>query len=298
MLEVNDISKSFGTVKALNAESFQVQAGEIMGLIGQNGAGKTTTFRILLGLMNPDHGNVLFDQKTVNDQVLNQIGYLPEERGLFPKMRIEDQILYLAELKGQPRSITKEKIDHYFEKFEIKGKKTDKLKSLSKGNQQKVQLIVTLIHEPKYLIFDEPFSGLDPVNAQIFRDAILEEKQKGKCIIFSSHNMDNVEELSDQVLMLRNGQTVLKGSVKDVRNQYGRIKVFLESKLTRDDLLKIEGIKEIHEQNGVFEITLTDPAVGKEILSQVQAKGSFDQFSQKPLSLTEIFKLKAREDHE
>lgn len=139
MLKIENISKSFGEVQALSSESFEVQEGEIFGLIGQNGAGKTTTFRIILGLMKPDQGFITFNNQKVDDEVLNQIGYLPEERGLFPKMKIEDQVVYLAELKGQSRTITKEKIDEYFEKFEIKGKKTDKLKSLSKGNQQKVQ---------------------------------------------------------------------------------------------------------------------------------------------------------------
>ncbi|BDR58109.1 ABC transporter ATP-binding protein [Xylocopilactobacillus apicola] len=296
MLKIENISKSFGEVQALSSESFEVQEGEIFGLIGQNGAGKTTTFRIILGLMKPDQGFITFNNQKVDDEVLNQIGYLPEERGLFPKMKIEDQVVYLAELKGQSRTITKEKIDEYFEKFEIKGKKTDKLKSLSKGNQQKVQLMVTLIHDPKYIIFDEPFSGLDPVNAQIFRDAILEEKKKGKCIIFSSHNMDNVDELSDQLIMLKNGKVILDGTVKDVRNSYGRIKVFLESQLSAEDLEQIAGIKELKEKDGRFEITLNDPAVGKEILTKAQAKGNFQEFSQQPLSLDEIFKIKAREN--
>ncbi|BDR56032.1 ABC transporter ATP-binding protein [Xylocopilactobacillus apis] len=296
MLKVDNVSKSFGDVQALTDESFEVHKGEILGLIGQNGAGKTTTFRIVLGLMKPDYGNVKFDDQKVDEEVLNKIGYLPEERGLFPKMKIEDQVVYLAELKGQSRQVTKNKIDEYFEKFEIKGKKNDKLKSLSKGNQQKVQLMVTLIHNPDFIIFDEPFSGLDPVNAQIFRDAILEEKEKGKCIIFSSHNMDNVEELSDRIMMLKNGNTILNGTVKEVRNSYGRIKVFLESQLTAEDLEQISGIKDLKEKDGRFEITLSDPEVGKEILAQAQAKGSFQEFSQQPLSLDEIFKIKAREN--
>ena len=296
MLKVEHIGKSFGDLQALVDESFEVQEGKILGLIGQNGAGKTTTFRIILGLMKSDHGKVTFDNKKVDDTILNQIGYLPEERGLFPKMRIEDQILYLAELKGQDASVIKPKIDEYFEKFEIKGKKTDKLKSLSKGNQQKVQLIVTLIHKPKYLIFDEPFSGLDPVNAEIFKKEILEERDKGKCIIFSSHNMENVDELSDRLLMLKSGNVVLNGTVQDIKNSYGRLKVFLESKLTAEDLAQIPGIQELKEKDGRFEITLVKPEVGKQILTEAQAKGSFEEFSQKPLSLDEIFKIKVRED--
>ncbi|MCT6892604.1 MAG: ATP-binding cassette domain-containing protein [Bombilactobacillus mellifer] len=295
MLKIKNIDKSFGSLQALSNVSFEVKEGEILGLIGQNGAGKTTTFRIILGLLQPDQGMVKFSGSKVNSQVLNQIGYLPEERGLFPRMRIMDQIIYLAELKGQSRAVTKTKIDEYFERFEIKGKKTDKLKNLSKGNQQKVQLIVTLIHDPKYLIFDEPFSGLDPVNAQIFKEAILAEKAKGKCIIFSSHNMDNVEELSDNLIMLKSGKEVLSGSVSDIRNAYGRVKVFLESSLTSSDLSKISGIKDIKEKSGRYELTLKDPSIGPKILKQVEKTGDFLEFSQQPLTLDEIFKMKVRE---
>lgn len=298
MLRVQNIKKNFNSLKALNGVSFAVEEGEILGLIGQNGAGKTTTFRIILGLMSPDQGKVEFSGESVNSQILNQIGYLPEERGLFPQMRIVDQIIYFAKLKGQSQSVTKAKIDEYFERFAVKGKKTDKLKSLSKGNQQKIQLMVTLIHNPKYLILDEPFSGLDPVNAQIFKDAILAEKAQGKCIIFSSHDMANVDALSDDLVMLKAGQPVLTGSVSEVRNAYGRIKVFLESALTASDLAKISGIKQIKHKGDRFELTLTDPKVGPEILAQAQAKGVFQEFSQQPLSLDEIFKMKAQDADE
>ncbi|HGL5840012.1 ABC transporter ATP-binding protein, partial [Enterococcus faecium] len=184
----------------------------------------------------------------------------------------------------------------WMEKFQVKGKKTDKVKSLSKGNQQKVQLIATLIHEPKLIILDEPFSGLDPVNAELLKDGILELKKHGSCVIFSSHNMDNVEKICDHLIMLRNGKMVLNGKVHEIRESFGRTKLFLESGLSQQEVEEIEGVKKVilHEDN-TLEITLEDPEAGKEIFTRATQFGYIPMFNQQPPTLEEIFKLKAGE---
>ena len=233
MLEAKNLKKSFGDLTAVNDVSFTIKQGEILGMIGQNGAGKTTTFRLILDFLTADSGEVLWNGKPLTKEDYNVIGYLPEERGLYPKVTIEDQLIYFARLRGKTKKEVKPLIDMWMEKFQVKGKKTDKVKALSKGNQQKVQLIATLLHDPKLVILDEPFSGLDPVNAGLLEAGIKELKDRGACVIFSSHNMNNVEEICDHLLMLRDGSAVLKGTVKEIREQFGRTKLFLETTMSQ-----------------------------------------------------------------
>ncbi|MBP2099709.1 ABC transporter ATP-binding protein [Enterococcus rivorum] len=294
MLEVKNLVKTFGDFKALDNVSFEIPDGKILGLIGQNGAGKTTTFRLILDFLSADSGTVLWNGHKISGKDYNTIGYLPEERGLYPKVSIQDQLIYFAELRGKTKKEIEPKIDEWMEKFKVKGKKTDKVKSLSKGNQQKVQLIATLIHEPKLVILDEPFSGLDPVNAELLKDGILELKAKGSCVIFSSHNMDNVEKICDHLVMLKNGKMVLDGKVHEIRERFGRTKLFLESSLTAEDVLAVEGVKSaIKRDDGVLEATLTDPKAGEEIFARATQFGYIPMFNQQPPTLEEIFKMKA-----
>ncbi len=294
MLEAKNLVKTFGTYTAVDGLSFTIKDGEIMGLIGQNGAGKTTTFRLILDFLQADRGEVLWNGQLLDTKDYNTIGYLPEERGLYPKVSIQDQLIYFARLRGKKKKEIVPKIDEWMEKFQVKGKKTDKIKSLSKGNQQKVQLIATLIHEPKLVILDEPFSGLDPVNAELLKNGIIELKKKGSCVIFSSHNMDNVAKICDHLIMLKDGKTVLNGKVHEIRESFGRTKVFLESGLSKTDLSQMAGVHEVIErEDGSFELTLTDPQVGQEIFAQATANGYIPMFNQQPPTLEEIFKLKA-----
>ncbi|MBO0481570.1 ABC transporter ATP-binding protein [Candidatus Enterococcus courvalinii] len=296
MLEVTDLVKTFGDYTAVDHVSFRIPDGKIMGLIGQNGAGKTTTFRLILDFLTQDQGEILWNGKPLGEKEYDIIGYLPEERGLYPKVTIQDQLIYFAELRGKTRKEIEPKIDFWMEKFQVKGKKTDKVKSLSKGNQQKVQLIATLIHEPKLIILDEPFSGLDPVNAELLKDGILELKAKGSCVIFSSHNMDNVEKICDHLIMLRNGKMVLNGKVHEIRESFGRTKLFLESDLTQAEVAGVEGVqKVVKREDDSLEITLSDPEAGKEIFTRATQFGYIPMFNQQPPTLEEIFKLKAGE---
>ncbi|WP_086347428.1 ABC transporter ATP-binding protein [Candidatus Enterococcus clewellii] len=299
MLEVKNLVKTFGDFTAVDDISFEIPDGKILGLIGQNGAGKTTTFRLILDFLTQDKGTVLWNGHELTEKDYNDIGYLPEERGLYPKVSIEEQLIYFAELRGKSKQEIKPKIDEWMEKFKVKGKKTDKVKSLSKGNQQKVQLIATLIHEPKLVILDEPFSGLDPVNAELLKDGIIELKQKGSCVIFSSHNMDNVEKICDHLLMLRSGKIVLNGKVHEIRESFGRTKVFLESSLSAEEVASIDGVSSaIKRGDGIVDATLSDPKAGEEIFTRATQFGYIPMFNQQPPTLEEIFKMKAGEPNE
>ncbi|KMO61996.1 sodium ABC transporter ATP-binding protein, partial [Lacticaseibacillus rhamnosus] len=226
MLEVKDLVKTFGTMTAVDHVSFTVKPGEIMGLIGQNGAGKTTTFRMILNFLTPDAGTISWNGQPLTAKDYDIIGYLPEERGLYPKMRVQDQIVYFARLRGMKTAEIKARIPEWLERFQVKGRATDKIKDLSKGNQQKVQVIATMIHMPKLVILDEPFSGLDPVNASLLMAGIEMLKDNGAAIIYSSHDMANVEAISDHLVMLKQGRMVLNGAVNAIRESFGRTKLF------------------------------------------------------------------------
>ncbi|MBM6613325.1 ABC transporter ATP-binding protein [Desemzia sp. RIT804] len=299
MLEAKHLKKTFGPLTAVDDVSFTINEGEILGMIGQNGAGKTTTFRLILDFLTSDSGEILWNGRPLTKADYNIIGYLPEERGLYPKVTIEDQLIYFGRLRGKSKKEVKPLIDMWMEKFKVKGKKTDKVKSLSKGNQQKVQLIATLLHEPKLVILDEPFSGLDPVNAGILEEGIKELRQQGACVIFSSHNMNNVEEICDHLLMLRDGAVVLKGPVKEIREQFGRTKLFLETPMSQQELNELPGVENVKKTNeGIYLLDLEDASYGKQIFDIVTKDGFIPTFSQQPPTLEEIFKLKAGEPHE
>lgn len=219
-LEINHVSKSYGTKKALNDISIQVPRQSIYGLLGPNGAGKTTLIRILNQITMPDSGEVLLDGKPLSSNDIAQIGYLPEERGLYKKMKVGEQAIYLAQLKGMGKKEAEKRLRHWFVKFEIASWWDKKVEELSKGMQQKVQFIVTVIHEPKLLIFDEPFSGFDPINVNLLKHEILELRDKGATILFSTHNMASVEELCDNIMLINKGEKILEGSVYDIKQRY------------------------------------------------------------------------------
>lgn len=294
MLKVEHLVKTFGNYTAVNDVSFEIPNGTILGLIGQNGAGKTTTFRLILDFIAADSGDITWNGKPVSKEIYNTIGYMPEERGLYPKETIENQLLYFAALRGMKRKEASEGIDKWMKEFQVKGKRTDKLKSLSKGNQQKVQLIATLLHEPKLIILDEPFSGLDPVNASLLKDAIIALKAKGASVIFSSHNMDNVEKISDHLVMLKSGSMVLNGEIHEIRESYGRTKLTLEAPVTKEELLSIDGVLNVvNDENGGFLIQLRDEAVGRKVFEIANKDNYIPVFNQQPPSLEEIFKMEA-----
>lgn len=296
MLEVKDLKKSFGSLTAVDGVNFTIEKGQIMGLIGQNGSGKTTTFRMILKLLNADEGSVSWNDQPFSKEFFDHVGYLPEERGLNQKMTIEHQILYFARLRGKKNSEIEPLIDGWLNEFEVVGERKDKIKSLSKGNQQKVQLICTLIHEPDLIILDEPFSGLDPVNAGLLEEGIRKARDRGASIIFSSHNMNNVEELCDNLVMLKKGRQVLYGTIREIRESFGRTRLFLESSLSKEEIENIAGVESVSGvEEGIYHIQLRDAEVGRQIFDLATHDGYIPTFSQQPPTIEEIFKQIAGE---
>ena len=219
-LEIRNVSKTYGSKRVLNNISIAVPRQSIYGLLGPNGAGKTTLIRILNQITMPDSGEILLDGKPLSPNDIANIGYLPEERGLYKKMKVGEQAIYLAQLKGLSAREAEKRLRQWFVKFEIQNWWDKKVEELSKGMQQKVQFIVTVIHEPKLLIFDEPFSGFDPINVNLLKREIIELRDKGATILFSTHNMASVEELCDNIMLINHGEKILEGKVYDIKQQY------------------------------------------------------------------------------
>lgn len=296
MLTVSHITKRFGDLVVVDNVSFSIPKGHIMGLIGQNGSGKTTIFRMILGFLTPeDQGKVLWKDQPLTQEDYNTIGYLPEERGLDDKLTIEQQVLYLAQLRGMEKAVIQERLDQWMKRFNVKGEKTDKIRSLSKGNQQKVQLMASLIHEPSLIILDEPFSGLDPVNADLLKAGILYLKEKGSSIIFSSHNMANVEELCDSLVMIHYGKEILNGTIEEVRNSYGRVNLTIESpNWTEESLSLLEGVQSVQSKgNHQYLLKLEDEDYAKQVFERITEGQYIPVFNQQAPSLEEIFKYEA-----
>ncbi len=220
LLVTNSVSKNFGDFKALNNVSIEVPTGSIFGLLGPNGAGKTTLIRIINQITMPDSGTVLLDGKPLQPSDIQHIGYLPEERGLYKSMKVGEQALYLAQLKGMSKSEAKQRLKYWFEKLEIGDWWNKKIQELSKGMAQKIQFVVTVLHQPKLLIFDEPFSGFDPINANLIKDEILQLRNEGATVIFSTHRMESVEELCDHIALIHKSNKILDGKLQDIKRNY------------------------------------------------------------------------------
>lgn len=238
LLEANNISKNFGEFQALSEVSIQVPKGSIFGLLGPNGAGKTTLIRIINQITIPDTGQVILDGEPLNPKHIQNIGYLPEERGLYKSMKVGEQALYLAQLKGLSYKEAKKRLNYWFEKFEIGHWWDKKIQELSKGMAQKIQFIVTVLHQPKLLIFDEPFSGFDPINANLIKDEILQLRDEGATVIFSTHRMESVEELCDHIALIHQSKKILEGNLNDIKRTY-KTNTF-EVGLNAQDLVQLE----------------------------------------------------------
>lgn len=294
MIEIKNLSKNFGDLRALGDVSFNVNRGELFGVIGQNGAGKSTLFRSMMNFYDHFDGQILYEGEKMSKVPLEKIGFLPEERSLSPKKTIREEIKYFARL-NQMKNLDEKTLQNYFDRFEIKGTLDDKIKSLSKGNQQKVQLLASLIYKPEFLILDEPFSGLDPYNANLLMGIIKEINAEGTTIIFSSHNMENVEYLCDRLIMLKNGKIVLNGFPNEIRNSYEKDIVRVRTEADLSELFREYDIK---RESNLWTIRLENEADGREIFANLSEKlGYLEMFSQEPPSLNEIFARKV-EDNE
>ena len=295
MLEIKNVSKSFGRLKALDHVSFNVNKGDLFGIIGQNGAGKSTLFRCIMDFFDSYEGEILYDNKQVRKVPLEKIGFLPEERSLSPKKTVAEEIRYFARLNLM-KNLDQKTLEAYFNKFEIKGSLKDKIKDLSKGNQQKVQLLASLIYKPEFVILDEPFSGLDPYNIRLLQDIIKEINESGTTIIFSSHNMENIEDMCKKLVMLKNGQVVLEGSPKEIRNSYPKDKLLIECEGDISDILNDFAITYTKDSN-TYRIKLNDPSDGRKIYQRLREKFDYiPVFAQTPPNLNEIFTRKVEEN--
>lgn len=289
MLKVSGLRKDFATVRAVDGVSFEVRRGEIFGLLGRNGAGKTTTIRMVLNILKPDAGEILFDGQPFSDVTRNLVGYVPEERGLYRKSKLLDTILYFAGLRGMSPARARAEAERWLDRFSLRLFANRKVEELSKGNQQKVQFIVSIIHDPHLVVLDEPFSGLDPVNQILLKDILLELKQRGKAIIFSTHQMDQAERLSDSLCLIDHGRVVLSGSVREVKRRYGSNSVHVEYEGDGAFLRLLSGVRSALLYENSAELQLENEADPQEILAQMVGKLEIHKFELREPSLHSIF---------
>ncbi|MDP4174290.1 MAG: ATP-binding cassette domain-containing protein [Bacteroidota bacterium] len=289
-LEVRNLSKSFGNIKAVSNASFAVPEHSIFGLIGRNGAGKTTTIRMMMNIYLPDSGEVVFQGVKVGQDFNSRVGYLPEERGLYKKMKVLETLLFFAELKGKSGKAVERKALEYLERFQLSDRKLSKIEDLSKGNQQKVQFITTILHDPDFIILDEPFSGLDPVNTNLLKEIILELKEKGKVIILSTHLMDFAEKMCDHIAMIDKGKVILNGALDEIKSKYSQKNVSLSYQGDISFLKTNPIIEKIMDFGNVTGIRVKEPQHTKELLRLlVENDITVKRFDANEISLNEIF---------
>lgn len=287
-LELKNITKSFGNKKVLKDINFEVESGVSLGILGRNGAGKTTTIRILMDVFPQDEGTILVNGKEINRNEL-KFGYLPEERGLYPKKKVMEQLIYFTMLKGISNKDAIKSINYWLERLSMSEYKNKKIETLSKGNQQKIQLIAAIAHNPDIIVLDEPFSGLDPVNSKILKDVVKEEIKSGKIVLFSSHQMNYIEEFCDNILIINNGKVVLYGNLKEIKHNYVRDKLLVSSKDSNKILNDNEVNKNIEVLNDYLLIKLDDCNSKKSVMSYLTKTYEIDEIKVYEPSLNDIF---------
>ena len=289
MLKVENVTKYYDDNLAVDNLSFEVNDGEIFGLLGVNGAGKTTTFRMILGLIDKNKGNITLDGKKIDYSVTDKIGFLTEERSLMLKLTVKEQAIYYGTLKGMKEKDILKKLDYYLEKFKISEYKNRKIKELSKGNQQKIQFICAIINDPKLLILDEPFSGLDPLNVEDFMKVIREFRDKGTSIIFSSHRMEHVELFCEKLVILVKGKSVLSGSLKEIKKNYQKKNIIIDASVDENILRSLKGIEEVNKVSNEFIVKIKSDKYIKTVFDYVKECDNVLKFSVEDASLNEIF---------
>ena len=298
MLKVEHVTKYYDDFRAVNDLSFEVKDGEIFGLLGVNGAGKTTTFRMIMGLLDKTEGNITLNDKKIDYSVSDEIGFLTEERSLLPSKTVLEQAIFYGVLKGLTEKEIEKRLDKYLDEFGITDYKNKKIKELSKGNQQKIQFIISIIHEPKLLILDEPFSGLDPINVEMFKKEILRLKKKGTMIIFSSHMMEHIEYFCDSLIILVKGNTVLEGKLTKIKKDFRKKNVKVQASLDEKEILKVKGVEGIEKNKNEYTIKLEDESYVNDLFKAISKYDNVTKFVVEEPTLNEIFVSKVGEVYE
>ncbi|HEY6274663.1 MAG TPA: ATP-binding cassette domain-containing protein [Terriglobales bacterium] len=288
-IELKNVRKSYDQFVAVDDLSFQIEQGAVFGLLGPNGAGKTSTIRMMIGITVPDAGEIQMFGKPFERSSLNRVGYLPEERGLYKKMKVVDQLIFLGQLHGLDAARARRQALAWSERMEISGWLEKKVEELSKGMQQKIQFISTLLHEPDFIIMDEPFGGLDPVNAALLKDALLDLKGKGKTILFSTHRMDQVEKLCDTICLINRGKSVLQGDLKEIKARHGKSNVQIEYEGDGNFLSQSQLVGSYNNYGNYVEVRLAEGADPQQLLHLVAERSRVSKFELMEPSLEEIF---------
>jgi len=288
-IELENVSKIFGKFPAVDGLSFRVPQGVAFGLLGPNGAGKTTTIRMIMNITAPDRGEIRILGNPMDRETQNRIGYLPEERGLYRKMKVIDHLLFLAAIKGVSRDVAKKRIDTWLEKMELRPWLRKKVDELSKGMQQKVQFIATIVHDPEILILDEPFSGLDPINTALMKDYFQEFRARGKTIVFSTHVLEQAEKLCDEICLLARSKKILEGSLSDLKKRYSGDLLLLSVDAKPGEIGSLPGVASSQPANGGYLITLTPGTDHRDFLRRALELYPVRAFSQKEPDLEEIY---------
>lgn len=295
-LVVKNVDKSFSTKKVVDSISFEIQKPGVYGLLGTNGAGKTTTIRMILGILKKDSGEITWNGKEVQRKHVN-FGYLPEERGVYPKTKIHDQLMYFAKLKGMKKQVAEERMNYWAKKLEVEQYLQMTPEKLSKGNQQKIQFITAILHDPELLVLDEPFSGLDPVNTELLKNVMLELIKKGTYIIMSSHQMHSIEEFASDVLILNKGKTVLQGNLKEIKEQYAANRLSLSTVENVDSLIKEAGLEIYHSKDNDYIINISGEEDGYKLFDLLAKNHvKVEKFEIMKPSLHDIFIEKVGEE--
>jgi ABC-2 type transport system ATP-binding protein len=289
-LEVSNLTKDFENIRAVDNASFAVPEGSIFGLIGRNGAGKTTTIRTMMHIYMPDGGEVNLRGTKVGRDFQDKVGYLPEERGLYKKMKLLDTLMYFAELKGKTGRAVQKQALKYLEKFDLADRKNSKVEELSKGNQQKLQFIITVLHDPEFIILDEPFAGLDPINTNLLKEIILEKKQEGRVIIISTHLMDYAEKMCDHIAMIDHGKIILNGAMSEIKSRYARRNISLNYEGNISFLQNHPIVEKISDFGNSTGIKIKDSANSQDLLKLLMDNNVIiKRFDANDISLHEIF---------
>lgn len=288
-LVVDGIKKKFESHYAVQGISLKVEKGEMFGMLGANGAGKTTSFRMILGLLDPTEGSVTWNGERITYKRTNLVGYLPEERGLFPKLTVKEQLLYLMRLKGMKKPEIITEMRKWLERFQVPEYENKKVEELSKGNQQKIQFMAAVIHRPELLILDEPFSGLDPVNSDMLKKAVLDLQREGTTIVFSSHQMSNVEALCEELIMLKRGKPVLHGNLREIKRSYGMKSVSIRADYDLDFIKSIQGVLALEKTRDGATVKVESERVAEDIFQMITQKGFVRKFEIEEPSLHDIF---------